>query len=423
MIGSNAPQYVRTMPQYETEAVLRARVAELECVDMHEGWNTCAISSNTDTASMTVERGTEQKTLIGKYLVGCDGSNSKVRQMSGITETCEDHDRLMVLIVFESPAFFDLISQFPNKQFYNVIHPDLDGYWMFFGMVEWGKSFFFHAPVPADTNRENFDFTALIHRAVGKDIPLELSYVGFWDLRISCADTYRNGRIFIAGDAAHSHPPYGGYGINTGFEDSRNLGWKLAATLQGWGGKELLNSYEEERRPVFQSTARDFIGKFIEDDRAFVRAHDPRKDQDAFELAWKKRAEGGDSIGVDTFAPHYEGSSLILGDGQTTSAVGVHDFEARPGRHLPPIKLADGRWTTDHLGEDFTLFCAVGSGQEFLDAAEELGILLSVADLLTEDAIKTYSANAILVRPDGFVSWTDDWTADPHTVLRKAVAA
>jgi 4-hydroxyisophthalate hydroxylase len=94
--------------------------------------------------------------------------------------------------------------------------------------------------------------------------------------------TYRAGRVFIAGDAAHSHPPYGGYGINTGFEDVRNLGWKLAAHFDGWAGARLLDSYSLERQPVFASTAKDFIANYIEEDRAFLKAYDPPQGQGGF---------------------------------------------------------------------------------------------------------------------------------------------
>ena len=104
------------------------------------------------------------------------------------------------------------------------------------------------------TTRDNFDFQAFLETAVGASIDLEFDYVGFWELRLSLADDYGKGRVFIAGDAAHSHPPYGGYGVNTGFEDARNLSWKLAACLQGWGDDRLLDSYGAERHPVFAST-------------------------------------------------------------------------------------------------------------------------------------------------------------------------
>src|SRR5690606_37644251 len=112
--------------------------------------------------------------------------------------------------------------------------------------------------------------------------------------------------VFIAGDAAHSHPPYGGYGVNSGLEDARNLGWKLAAVLSGWGGERLLDSYDAERRPVFHSTIHDFIARSIDTDRDFQEAHDPTRDRAAFEAAWAKRAEGAVAE-VHAYEPHYEG--------------------------------------------------------------------------------------------------------------------
>ena len=142
----------------------------------------------------------------------------------------------MVLLVFRSTRLHELLGKFPGKSFYNVLHPDLRGYWKFFGRVDLGTTWFFHAPVPPGTTKDNFDFRALLYDAVGAEFDVQFDHVGFWELRFALADTYRKGRLFVAGDAAHSHPPYGGYGINSGFEDATNLGWKLAATLEGWAG-------------------------------------------------------------------------------------------------------------------------------------------------------------------------------------------
>ncbi len=150
----------------------------------------------------------------------------------------------MVLLVFRSTGLHRLLERFPGKSFYNVLHPDLNGYWQFFGRVDLGT-----APGSSmrrcrqDTTKDNFDFRGYLHAAVGAEFDVEFDHIGFWDLRVATADRYRSGRIFIAGDAAHSHPPYGGYGINTGLEDAANLGWKLAATLQGWAGERLLETY------------------------------------------------------------------------------------------------------------------------------------------------------------------------------------
>ncbi|WP_136656492.1 FAD-dependent monooxygenase [Nitratireductor sp. XY-223] len=409
------------LPQYETERVLRERLEALDSVDVFYGWKTEALQDHADGASLTARKGDATRTLRGQYLVGCDGARSTVRQTAGIGETLDDHDRLMALVVFRSPEFFKLIEGFRDKQFYNVLHPDNDGYWMFFGMVEWKQSFFFHAPVPADTDRDNFDFKALIRRAVGTDFALDLEYVGFWDLRISVAETYRKGRVFLAGDAAHSHPPYGGYGINTGFEDARNLGWKLAAVLDGWGGETLLDSYDGERRVVFQSTARDFIERFIVEDRAFVRSFDPGSDRAAFETAWAERANAGAGIGISTFAPQYEGSDIVDGPaGGETSAIGIHDFTARPGHHLPPLDLADGSTTLDRLSDGFTLL-QLGAPQELTKElqviAECAGIPLTVVNFAAERVDGDYGHALVLARPDGYVAWAGETLGDAEHLL------
>src|SRR6185437_13958884 len=124
--------------------------------------------------------------------------------------------------------------------------------------------------------------------------------------------TYRLGRAFIAGDACHSHPPYGGFGLNSGLEDVANLGWKLAAVLQGWGGERLLDSYDEERRPIFVETGEAMIAGGIERDRAFLERYRPERDLAQFESAWQKLAE--ETLGRrQSYEPHYEGSSVVMG--------------------------------------------------------------------------------------------------------------
>jgi 2-polyprenyl-6-methoxyphenol hydroxylase-like FAD-dependent oxidoreductase len=253
------------LPQYATETVLRRRAGTLADVDILYGWKAETVGQDDKAAFATIVDGDgNRETLRGRYLVGCDGSRSIVREQVGISQTQHDHDRRMVLLVFRSKGLHDLLSRFSGKSFYCVLHPDLEGYWKFFGRVDLGNTWFFHAPVPPGTTADNFDFERLLHDAVGAAFEIDFEHIGFWDLRIAMADRYRNGWIFIAGDAAHSHPPYGAFGINTGFEDARNLGWKLAAVLRGWGGEHLLDSYDEERRPVFASTARDFIEKTID---------------------------------------------------------------------------------------------------------------------------------------------------------------
>jgi hypothetical protein len=249
---------------------------------------------------------------------------------------------------------------------------------------------------------------------------VEFEHIGFWDLRFAVADSYRKGRIFIAGDAAHSHPPYGGYGVNTGFEDARNLGWKLAAVLQGWGGRALLDSYDSERRPVFESTARDFIAKSIETDSTFLHQYDPQLDQAAFETAWKARSEG--AVGeVHAFEPNYEATG--------SSAIGRHTFEARAGHHLAPAQLSDGRNVYEALGEGFALLAFGAAAQAvsaFVDAAAEFDLPFTVVEDTAQDERQRYGAQLVLVRPDQFVAWVGSGTPtldDARLILQRVRGA
>lgn len=414
------------LPQYATEAVLRARAEELRGVTGLYGWSGSSLCQDDDGVELELERttgGNDRRRYRSRYLVGCDGSGSTVRDAAGISQSLADHDRLMILLVFRSTELHDLLKRYPGKQFYCVLHPELEGYWRFFGRVDLGSTWFFHAPVPAGTTADNFDFEDLLWRAAGSKFDLAIEHIGFWDLRFALADSYRSGRVFIAGDAAHSHPPYGGYGINTGFEDARNLGWKLAADRQAWAGEALLDSYDAERRPVFASTARDFIDRFIREDRDFLQKYDPTADVEAFAEAWASRNKGDRS--VSDFEPNYEGSPVVFETpGSVPSAVGKHEFTARPGHHLAPALLSDGRQSNEAFGPGFTLF-AFDREMRFCDQmtaeALKLNIPLTVVSDPGSPAADIYRCSQILVRPDNFVAWTDQsGEVNPTAILRKA---
>jgi len=417
------------LPQYATEAVLRRRAAEIDGVELLFGWTCTALRQDADGAEVDiVDRAGQTRTLRANFVVGCDGSRSLVRKQAGITQTRSDHDRLMVLLVFRSTGLHEQLARYPGKSFYNVLHPELEGYWKFFGRVDLGSTWFFHAPVPADTGRDNFDFKGLLHEAAGAEFDIELEHIGFWDLRFAVADDYRKGRVFVAGDAAHSHPPYGGYGINSGLEDAVNLSWKLAAHLKGWGGADLLDSYSAERQPVFASTARDFIEQSIFADRDFLRAHDPARDRADFEAAWRERQSGARAE-VNAFEPNYEGSPIVWGPlGAASSAIGNHADVARAGHHLTPQPLSSGRNVFEALGKGFTLiaFDADDAASRFVQAAAELRIPLEVVSDTDTDSRDKYAARLILVRPDQFIAWVGDDVSDadePKPLLLRAVGA
>ena len=428
------------LPQYATEAVLRERAAQLPTVQAWYGWDATDIAPDATgvTATVTARADGAQRVVRAAYVVGCDGARSRVRDQAGLTQTLNAHDRTMVLLVFRSTGLHSLLERYPGKSYYNVLHPSLQGYWKFFGRVDLGHTWFFHAPVPAGTTADNFDFRAYLHEAVGATFDVEFDHIGFWDLRFAIADHYRAGRVFIAGDAAHSHPPYGGYGVNAGLEDARNLGWKLAAVIQGWGDDALLDSYDAERRPVFQSTIDDFIAKAIENDRAFLETFSAERDPAAFEQALQQRAQG--AVGeVHAFEPHYEGSPVVErrdGVRGVSSAKGSHVFEARAGHHLAPAVLGGsgggGGEIFDALGAGFALL-AFGESDAcreailgFRAAALALGVPLTVVEAPADGEAARYGAALVLVRPDHFVAWSSLQpgldAAEAGRILRLATA-
>lgn len=413
------------LPQYCTEAVLRRRAGELASVKLCYDWTAVDAEQDGERVRVTATDPQGNECVVhGRFAVGCDGGRSIVRTVAGIDQDIDPHDKHMVLLVFHSQELNQLLQRFPGKSYFNILNPQLSGYWQFLGRVDLEGNWFFHAPVPAGTSADNFDFAAYLHSAVGASFAIEFEHIGFWDLRIATAKTYRDARIFIAGDAAHSHPPYGGFGINTGFEDVRNLGWKLAAQIEGWAGSDLLDSYGTERRPVFLSTAEDFIGRMIRDDRAFLERFDPKKDEAAFTSEWNRRASGGNADVVG-FAPHYEGSPIVWGpaDG-VSSAAGKHDFAAKAGRHLAPQPLSNGE-IDDAVRSGFAFLAIDGDPEvanRFGRAAADLDIPLTIITDTREDGREAFQSRYVLIRPDQFVAWTgQDAPDDPRAVLARTV--
>jgi 2-polyprenyl-6-methoxyphenol hydroxylase-like FAD-dependent oxidoreductase len=422
------------LPQYETERVLRERAGALG-VDVRYGWKANEIESDAKgaTVGLTELHGNGEATIRAKYVVGCDGTKSVVREQAGIIQSHSDHGMLMVLLVFRSHELRTMLDQsYPGKMFFNVLHSknNTAGYWFFFGRVGPDDTFFFHAPVPLGTTSDNFDFEELLHDVAGRKFDIDISYTGFWDMRVALANTFRSGRVFVAGDAAHSHPPYGGYGINTGFEDARNLAWKLAAQVKGWGGEALLHSYTKERYAIFRSLADKFIEGPIFDDKLFLETYSPTKDGGQFDTEWAER--GRDAIReVDAFEPSYDGSPVVVTENWATpTAVGRHDYSARAGHHLAPAKMASGEDIFGVLGRYFTLLAFGASEPEinaFEVAARELRIPLEIVrDGGGSEAAGRYRAKLVLVRPDHFVAWSGaegENRPSAHAILTRAAGS
>jgi 2-polyprenyl-6-methoxyphenol hydroxylase-like FAD-dependent oxidoreductase len=437
------------LPQYLTEGVLRTRLKELPSVTTLFGWTAERVDQDNEGGSVTIvasdegaapfyswsadtdqqtnQNGTarrERQVLRARYIIGCDGGRSLVRSVMGIDRGGRDFDQRMVLAVLRSKELHEFLNRFPPATTYRVMKPELQGYWQFFGRIDVGEGFFFHAPVPRDATPDNVDFLGLLHDAAGFLFHAEFDHIGFWDLRIMVASQYSVDRMFIAGDACHQHPPYGGFGLNTGLEDAANLGWKLAANVQGWGGRKLLESYGEERQPIFRETGEAMIEGGIERDREWLERHNPDKDLADFERAW---AEYATSRGREpqTYEPHYEGSSVVMGPaGGVCSIHGRLAFKAEAGHHLAPKELSSGRNVYEELGDGFTLLA--------LDADDRSVGALETAARASQTPLKVvrdtraggreqYESRLVLVRPDQYVVWAADAApGDPAALFTRA---
>lgn len=418
------------LPQYYTEAVLREHIAALPTIDTLYGSRAVEVSQDSVEAHVsfvgTGEGDNRSGELHADFVIGCDGAGSLVRKQADIPFVQFGSTRTMVLAVFRSTELHEQLERFPQRTTYRAMHPDLNGYWRMFGRIDVGEGFFFHGPVPDDAGLDpELDGPRILSEAAGFPFACEVDYLARWEARTAIAERYRNGRVFIAGDACHVHPPYGGFGLNSGLEDAVNLTWKLAAAIEGWGGDALLDSYDAERRPVFTETADQVINAWIAHDRDFLAKHTPEDDPEAFEAAWGSEMAMSDT-GPTWFEPHYEGSPVVDGPrGARCGVFGEYSVRARPGHTFASSTLSDGRRAFDVLGPGFTLFGFDGEedlSAEWQEAAATMGIPLAVTCDSWEGERREYGSRLVLVRPDRFVAWVGhDTRADPLAVLEQVV--
>ena len=263
------------------------------------------------------------------------------------------------------------------------------------------------------------DPDALLRKMAGGAFPYEMLSVSPWERRDYVAKSYGTARVLIAGDSAHECSPTGGIGMHTGLEEAVNLSWKLAAMTEGWGGPELLPSYEHERRPInVQYATRSFEAlAAIPGWRGGERASDWGSDP-----GWLSVPE---HLKVQYC---YERSPICVPDG-TTQHPETERFapSTRPGTRAPHVWLADGRSILDLFGEKFTL---LRLGAQPPDAVPLIAVAaarhvpFSVADLADPGIAALYERRLVLVRPDGHVAWRSDaCPADPPAIIERVRGA
>ncbi len=407
--GSMPLEPYQLISQYTLEPLLRQIAEATPGVTVTFGAELTGFAQDGDGVTATIDTSDGLKRVVrAAYLAGCDGAGSAVRRQLGI-ELRGESLLTMRQALFHCPDLFARIPIGQGRHYHFA-----DDRASFLIVQDDTRHFSLHATAASDAQ-----MPLLFEELAGMPIVYETLYVGQWTQRLMLADRYRDGRVFLAGDAAHLVIPTGGLGMNTGAGDAVDLAWKLAGTLHGWGGPWLLESYEAERRPI---GARNVAAsrKASRGRRAWRAAWRPEITDDSeagararaelAEVADREQRWSNDLLGIE-LGYRYENSPLIASeDGQGPDPDSfAYTPTTWPGARLPHIWLDDGTPIADHLGRCFTLLHTPGAeapAREFARAFGAAGAPFATFEMRSAAAGPVYEDHAlILVRPDLHVVW------------------
>jgi 2-polyprenyl-6-methoxyphenol hydroxylase-like FAD-dependent oxidoreductase len=392
--------------QYTLEPLLRTIVEELPNVSVRFSCEMTAFEQRPDGVSATVQTADGRtETLRAQYLVGCDGGSSTVRKQLGIKLAGQGRIRRLRQALFHAPGLYDHIPM-GNGRHYHIAKPPL---FPFVILQDSTKHWTLHAA--AETDAAMLD---LFREAVALPIDVEMLSVNEWTQNLLCAERYADGRVFIAGDAAHLVIPTGGLGMNTGVGDAIDLSWKLAATLGGWGGPGLLAAYEAERRPIGLRNVK--ASGSAMDGRLSWRAA-PTLDEMAWAFDTEQR-KVTEILGIEA-GYRYAGSPLIADEpGGPDPDNRAYVPTTWPGFRLPHVWLDDQSALHDHLGAGYTLLRLGGTSPDtraLEGAFTASGAPFAVQTFADTRAREIYGFDLIVVRPDLHVVWRGNTApADPR---------
>ena len=433
------PELPHRVQQMVIEPILRKQAARYASVDARYGERASAVEDRGNHVRVTVTpaNGGPAWQVHARYAVGCDGPRSLVRKSMGIAYSGQSQEARdffggqMLSFYFRSSDLAQVMGKRPAWQYW-AVNPEQRGLLV---SIDGADTWLLLVQVPPGKTAADMDGAALSRAVVGAPHDFRPIATMPWSAGYALvADTLAKGRLFLAGDAAHLFTPTGGMGYNTSIDDVVNLGWKLAGAVQGWGGPDLLASYDLERRPIalrntaFARRMADSIGRVpvdaqVEADGAEAEAARARLGQ---ALALHVASEfniPGLQLGV-----RYDGSPLVAAEDGAPPPDEPNRYvqSAYPGARAPHVALEGGP-LFDRFGPDFTLM-VMGDGEVagWQAAADALGVplrVLRVADAADAAVRQVYDADAVLIRPDHHVAWRGAVDADPAQILRRAVGS
>jgi 2-polyprenyl-6-methoxyphenol hydroxylase-like FAD-dependent oxidoreductase len=413
--GSMPAEPPMRVSQVEIEPVLQRAVQAAPMVEARWGVELQDLSQdrNVVIATLRTADGTTEKVCC-RYLVGCDGGTSRVRDCVGIRLEGQWRVQQRFLTHFRS-SDVDLLQRWGIAWHYQspagtlIAQNDKDIWTL---QTRW----------PQEVAPEDVDVPALLRGFAGRDFVHEILVANAWTPHFVVAERYGEGRVLLAGDAVHQYVPTGGYGMNTGIGDACDLGWKLAAMLHGYGGPRLLASYDLERRPVGRrncdaarrhSEARAEIAAVYRaagDLTAPDAGGDAARAAAGYCIAAIGNAEN-QSFGIELGYAYAESELICADPGADIPDDPLHYVPTTaPGARMASVLVSDGTGDGvpifDRLGLWFTLACFGAPASEALvAAAARRGVPLEVLRIDDPDIVSVYGRGLLLVRPDQHVAW------------------
>jgi 2-polyprenyl-6-methoxyphenol hydroxylase-like FAD-dependent oxidoreductase len=399
------------LPQYVFEQQVRQLCRQHPLIDLREGWTFTTLTQDINGVAATVVKGERREVLHGRYLVGCDGAGSAVRRELGIELEGED---LPCNIMFHFKSS-DLSALHRYGRFWHIYAPGVaiiaqDE------VATWTCHFAFP---PGVEPPKDFELASNLQQRLGIAVRIDQVLLqSTWTPRFMLAKAYAKGRVLLAGDAVHQVFPTGGYGMNTGIGDAVDIGWKLAAVINGWGGSRLLDSYAAERRPVAATNldhSRQHLAVIMQQAQMLMAG---ASNEAMADFVLTHRGENT-SDGVE-FGYRYSDSPVVMHESGTAPAWWSDRYvpSTWPGARVPSLFLADGSALFDHFGKGFTLVDFADAGAALVQVAQAKGIPMKYLPINAAAVRAAWQRQLVLVRPDQHVAWRSDTVPDANEWTR-----
>lgn len=374
--------FVLVTPQSHTERLLRERAVKAGAV-IRRGAEAVGLRQDASGVRVDVREDGAASSLRAAYAVGADGVHSTVRDLLGLPfpgQSVVDSMTLADVRLEREPG--DVLAAAANEAGFALVVPFGDGWYR---VVAWDR----HRRLPVGSPVDVAELRDLLRAVFGTDYgPHDARWTSRFHSDERQVPTYRSGRVFLAGDAAHCHSPAGGQGMNTGLQDAANLSWKLAAAVRGRASDALLDTYQTERHPVGRAVLRS--------SGALIRV--------ALAQGLPARAAGGVlAAAVDRLPP------LTRLGARTVSGLAVSYPPSGPAHPLAGRRIPDLRLAVDRPGDPSRLYEALRAGRAVLVSNDELVVAEPWSDRLVLAAPANPHGKlrdtVLLVRPDGYAAW------------------